>query len=558
MPAVVGLAWTVYGGVSIAFFAFSTLFTRYYQHKHESERLATMVTMIALGLIFSTLGLLPVDIFLVSSTVDQNTGLKYAWATPEIVQEMMVTVQTMYYVCYGLVGVFSFLCIPFAYFYFEEYEENQSQQERIASAVKYTSFFLVISLVLLVFGLFLRPTQAQLHLDFDWMKRLLSENSGEKAFSFVIGCLFLLGMVVFVFYTAPGLSILPLNMIKGKRHLEVENIDVENRLIFVREKLRALQAKYIGGAPQDEHIGSAFQARYIGSARNIPFQHQEDIDALEEEETVLAHRLQSLKQDRHSKWKRLVKSVRPIEVLIGFFLLAFSFIIIASIFLTIVDKIAYSVCGSQCGYIIDHPQLFNPINFIFIKLAEAFPLDYLFMVSLILYFFLATLSGVIHMGLRFLWVTLFQIKKGSTAPQGLLFFAILLTLGLLALNYTLITVVAPGYSHFGSQVYCNQTLQAHQNCSDRQDLIVACHTSGPTDICTPTVSSILVDKITINTPFFGDIFYFSQWGFLAVFILGFAVALFRSPRNNVDTEDMDLIEAEEENELLRQRQRVYS
>jgi LMBR1 domain-containing protein 1 len=118
-----------------------------------------------------------------------------------------------------------------------------------------------------------------------------------------------------------------------------------------------------------------------------------------------------------------------------------------------VDKIAFSLCGSQCGYVINHPNLFNPINYIFVKLSKVFPLDYLFTVGLILYFFLATLTGVIYIGIRFFWMTLFKIRKGATAPQGLLVTALLLTLSLLALNYTMTTTVAPGYAHFGSQVY---------------------------------------------------------------------------------------------------------
>jgi LMBR1 domain-containing protein 1 len=87
------------------------------------------------------------------------------------------------------------------------------------------------------------------------------------------------------------------------------------------------------------------------------------------------------------------------------------------------------------------------------KLSLVFPLDYVFMVSLIIYFFLATITGIIHIGIRVLWLNLYRIKKGSTAPQGLLFSAILLTLSLLALNYTMTTTVAPSYAHFGSQVY---------------------------------------------------------------------------------------------------------
>lgn len=75
------------------------------------------------------------------------------------------------------------------------------------------------------------------------------------------------------------------------------------------------------------------------------------------------------------------------------------------------------------------------------------------MVGIVIYFFLATMTGIIQIGVRFLWVTLYRIKKRSTAPQGLLFSCILLTFGLLAFNYTITSVVTPGYAHFGSQVY---------------------------------------------------------------------------------------------------------
>lgn len=75
------------------------------------------------------------------------------------------------------------------------------------------------------------------------------------------------------------------------------------------------------------------------------------------------------------------------------------------------------------------------------------------MMSLVLYFFLATMMGIIQIGVGFLWLTLYRIKKFSTAPQGLLICSILLSFGLLAFNYSITSVVAPGYAHFGSQVY---------------------------------------------------------------------------------------------------------
>lgn len=79
------------------------------------------------------------------------------------------------------------------------------------------------------------------------------------------------------------------------------------------------------------------------------------------------------------------------------------------------------------------------------------------MVGIIIYFLLATMTGIVNIGVRFLWVTLYRIKRASTAPQGLLFSSILLSFGLLAFNYSIISVVAPGYAHYGSQVYVSRT-----------------------------------------------------------------------------------------------------
>ncbi|KAI8987467.1 hypothetical protein BDF20DRAFT_815597 [Mycotypha africana] len=170
------------------------------------------------------------------------------------------------------------------------------------------------------------------------------------------------------------------------------------------------------------------------------------------------------------------------------------------------------------------------------------------MVAIILYFFLSTMMGIIQIGVKFLWVTLYRIKRRSTAPQGLLISAILLTFGLLALNYSVTSVVAPGYAHYGSQVFCNHTDGGRRDCSYEVDKIVPCDIYAPQEICTPTVSSTLIDRITLNTPVFGLIFYYSQWIFLLSFILGFIVALFKSPRFNQDPEEAESLLNDEEEE----------
>lgn len=45
---------------------------------------------------------------------------------------------------------------------------------------------------------------------------------------------------------APGLSLLPISLIKGRKGIDAENEDVENRLAATKEKLRVLRSRYIG------------------------------------------------------------------------------------------------------------------------------------------------------------------------------------------------------------------------------------------------------------------------------------------------------------------------
>lgn len=83
----------------------------------------------------------------------------------------------LYLACYGLITLFSFILIPFAYFFYEEYDEDQSIKDRVLGAFKYTLFFVIISILLFVFGLFLKPSTKVPKIDLDWFKKLLTDSS---------------------------------------------------------------------------------------------------------------------------------------------------------------------------------------------------------------------------------------------------------------------------------------------------------------------------------------------------------------------------------------------
>ncbi|KAI8375992.1 uncharacterized protein BYT42DRAFT_498946, partial [Radiomyces spectabilis] len=518
----------------------SIAFARYYKDPRVAERLALGVTMASFGVAFVTFILLPLDVLLVSSTVDHKTGLKKLWAEPETIYWMTFAVQLAYYVCYGLTILFCFLVIPFTYFYYDDsVQERPTIREKSLTSLRYTSIFGIIAAVVFMLGLFVRPTDLPPHIDLPWYKNLLAESNGSKAFSFVMACLYVVGTLIAIFYTAPGLSILAFNLIKGKRSIDQENETLEHRLALVMERQRELEAKYANG----NHAMSVRDAR-----------ERQNID---DEIHILTRRLQGVHEDQSSWFQRLLKLLRPFQMLFGFLLLVVSLVMAGSIVLSLIDKITFSMCGRKCGYILTKTDLFNPMDYLFVQVERVFPLDLILVALFGLYYFLSTMAGVVRVGVRFLWITLYRIKQGATTPQGLLLSSSLVILGLLAMNYSLATVMVPSYAHFGSQVYCNFTKGGRRDCAHHFGMIVPCDIYGPTDICTPTVTSTFLDRMTVNAPFFGDMLYYGQWLFLLSFGLGLIVSLFRSPTNTAAENTNDLIDAEEREGLLDGRQHTY-
>lgn len=78
-------------------------------------------------------------------------------------------------VLYGLDALFCLLVIPFSYFWYEEWDEESTLGSRIRGAAKYSVLFLVITVGLLLTGFFI-PLKDPGHVNFDYVKHLLTEN----------------------------------------------------------------------------------------------------------------------------------------------------------------------------------------------------------------------------------------------------------------------------------------------------------------------------------------------------------------------------------------------
>ncbi|KAG0213304.1 hypothetical protein BGX33_002963 [Mortierella sp. NVP41] len=529
----IATAWGAFGIMIAIMLGFAIFFTLYYSDTTDREPFALIVTVLALTVCLSTVALFPVDIFLVSRIMDPATGLKRAWATDEAIAQMQMAVRIFYYGAYGLIASFCFFWIPLSYFYYEELDEEQSIRQRLVASLKYTVFFILVACTLMITGLFMKPNEHH-NKDLEWLRKMLTDLDGTGALAFVAGVLSLFGMGVLVFYTAPGLSLLPLQLIAGLKSIPTTVSETNAQLAANRERQNAITNRY----PE-------------GSNRQVSERDLHAIRELSREELVLENRSLMVQRVRDSWFNRCRCVIRPFEILLGMAGTTLTILLIASIGVTTIDNLTEDVCGAPCGYILTHPNFPNPLNLLFLNLSPLFLVDYILMAMIILYMFWATTKGIISIGIRFFWVNLYRFRRAATQPQGLLAATMLLMLSLAGLSYSLTMSVAPEYSMFGSQKYCNHTVVMQRDCKDYPALIIPCHVGAPTELCTPTVTSSIIMKIILGTPVLGIAFYYMQWLFLLVFFLTLGFNLIQGCRKGFgvepvesDTEeDVDAIES---------------
>jgi LMBR1 domain-containing protein 1 len=221
--------------------------------------------------------------------------------------------------------------------------------------------------------------------------------------------------------------------------------------------------------------------------------------------------------------------------------------------ITSIDKAKYSVCGHKCGYVLGYINIWQPLNWIFVKSSKVFPVDYILFLLLVVLFFCASVVGIATVGIRILWISIFRIRKGRTSPQALLLATVLLTLITLAINYSIAMIVAPQYATYGPQTYCDRPapLAGEQpDCTHHKSAIRHCKETAENhaakEVCTPSVVSTFLNRITVNYPFWGVVLFWAQFAFLGIYLVVFVLTLFRVPKVDQDQADADFEEDEEE------------
>jgi LMBR1 domain-containing protein 1 len=371
-----------------------------------------------------------------------------------------------------------------------------------------------------------------------------------------------IGICLYVLYTSVGLALLPISLIKSAPSISSATLQasITQQLETNRERQRQLEGRCAG----DPELLSSKDRR--------------ELDTLVREEKTLIRR-QRLAQESQGEgrawfmkaWYKIGAVLRPFKLLGGILLLVIAVLIWVSMLLTAIDKAKNSICKHRCGYILAHVNIFNPVNWALVQSAKLFPIDYAIFTVLVLLFFCSSVVGLAVVGIRFLWIRIFQIRNGHTSPQALLLATAMLMLIILALNYSISMLVAPQYATFGPQTFCDRAPGipgGQPNCSNSKELIKPCSelakNPAAQQVCTPSVVSTFLNRVTLNYPFFGVVFFWAQFFFLGkiiphyallsssntettgLYLVVFVTSLLRSPKLNEAQLDEDAEEAEEE------------
>ncbi|EGG17676.1 LMBR1-like conserved region-containing protein [Cavenderia fasciculata] len=501
LPIAIGYA--SFGVCIVVILALNYLIVKYYSDKHEAEKLTTVVAVLGLTITLLCLFIIPVDILNVSTMSDQGGNVTLSTSDINFRND---SIRIIYYVLYALILGFALVLIPFAYFYFEEYDEGLTTCQRVYAGCKYTTFLIVFMVVLLIVGAFIRPGSSK-PVDNqnvkDWIQdEIMNQNAAEASLMFAIACLTLLGFIVWISYTAYGLSAMPMGLIKGKRRVSDDRDQIDSDLSKTRERVGFLSSKNASG-------------------KNMSSRDEANLSLLQSRERALQRR--SSRLDGSEKGiKKILVIFRPFSFIFGFVFLLVSFLIVISIVLSIIDKLTSSVCGSSCGFLTTYPKLKNPVDLLLSLLAPYFPLDFIILGLLITFVYFSTLAGIVRIGIRFIWIKMYEFLPRRTAPQGLLMATVLLMLANLCMNVQILTL-APRYGMFGTQVWFNATSQAVSPCS----------LDAPPNACQMTQIGVLSSRIQMGTSFFGIVYYYATWVFVGTFLIGLVVSLIRKRQSNV-------------------------
>jgi len=494
----------------LVLFLLSYILYHYYADPSESYGLAVITVVLSLTVSILCALLIPVDIYVISEGDITSESLHVTISQDHV--------RTAYLVLFSSLLFLAFCLVPHAYFYGEERVgdlDEKYDKNNCCNALRSTVFFVGFVMALLGVSLNFRPGHTET-LDHAWASQETAarwvgdlidyQHSGLNAISFSIACLTCVGVVLFVFYTAYGMAAMPFDWLRGKQSPTEQRLGLEENIAAIREKYRSIQSRY--SARED---GSLDLSRMKAADRK-------ELNRLQREHKSLMqhnYRLQELEQQAGAIIPKLLQLVVPFRWMIGISMMVMSLLVVVSLLLTMLDRLWHSPCGLACGYMLKERKIFNPADELFLRLSRVFPLDFVVLAIFVLYIFLASLFGIVGLGIRVLCLTMYALRIRKSMPQALLVLCNVMAYILLALCMALLTI-APNYTSFGSQTVT--TLNGTQApCSTNAD--------GSNATCQASVISTFFSRIGASMPLFSVAYFFANWAFIFVFTFTFVRCL---------------------------------
>ncbi len=317
--------------------------------------------------------------------------------------------------------------------------------------------------------------------------------------SFVISIFSVFGMLFIILYTGYGLGALPFYLIKGKKSLATAHQEFEMDIAQIRERKRNLQEK-------------------VARKGALNQKEKKELSKLKQEEESISLKIYKISGllESDQMINKILTILTPFRYLIGVVLLIISMLIFASLLTTSLDRLLHSKCGLDCGYVLDDMNYTNYLDFLLLYSSKYFHSDMILFAIVNIYVFFCSIYGFVRLGVKFFVFTWFEVKQGSTQPQGLLVMAFKISLMILAFMLQILTL-APQYSTFGTQkvslgnIPCKLTL-------------VNIYSSE----CKMSNISKFYNRISISLPFFSTIFYIANWLMIGIGLISLIYsALFR-------------------------------
>eukprot|EP00002_Diphylleia_rotans_P024302 TRINITY_DN4794_c0_g1_i5.p1 TRINITY_DN4794_c0_g1~~TRINITY_DN4794_c0_g1_i5.p1 ORF type:complete len:543 (+),score=104.36 TRINITY_DN4794_c0_g1_i5:97-1725(+) len=516
----IAVGWSLYALVAIIVCFAAYQWVSVFSYPRELEFMTAIACFLGVALVLLCSGLIPVDIYIASITHNSDGELQYS---ADEIEGMQTVIRIVYYVLYSCILFVAFVLLPMAYFYHEEEDIGVTSRERLLASLKYTFLLLFILAIIMAIGIIVQIKQTPPTSDHSWMDDIFkSEKVGEGALNFAIAAFAALGLTSFISYTSYGFAALPIFLMKAPQTQQTMR-NVRELLEVNKERQRAIKEKY-----------------QFTRGRSMTAADQKKLRQLQQEQKIMER--QATQQRSQSSCATLLICLRPFSVFLGFVWMMFNFLLIITLFLSSLDRSANSLCGFECGFILDKPTYPNPIDTVLVFFSPYFPTDLVIIAIVVVDILVCTIYGIYRLGVRFVCVQLYSLRFKRTVPQSMILSTVILMLTVITTNFVA-TTLAPQYTAFGMQMYL-----------DADGVTQECSVDTPSGKCFMTEMYLLVSRISLKGPIFAVIFLAGNFAISLWTVLTFLYKCCQTAENSENGEDDDdtdvLDDDDEESQFL--------